>query len=80
MKTDPIDLPVVRIVLTLPDGEELTREWTLRDGPPRPPDPPAWTHGRTRAWAHPQDPITIAAYVDAGHEAEARAWIAELGA
>lgn len=70
-----LDRPVIRAVLTLPDGTELTRDWRMdeaasadwiMDGPPE------WLENPSRAWPHPQDPVTFKGTVREGYEDEAR--------
>lgn len=73
----PLDRPLVRAKFTMPDGEVLERDWTMRDveregKPPFEDAPPDWLEDPNRSWPHPQDPITFTGTVRAGHEQDAR--------
>jgi len=79
-KSHPYDRPLVRAEFTLPDGELLTRDWTMRDiereGHPdlaTEAGPPEWLENPSKDWPHPQAPITFRGTVKAGHEQDALA-------
>lgn len=80
MKRDPLEMPAIRLEFTLADGSKIERDFTMADSPnPRAlQNPPSWLTGRSRRWDHPQDPITFAGSVVAGHEDEARAYVEAL--
>lgn len=71
---------LLRVRLTMPDGEVVEREWVAPlhslMGPP--PEPLPWMRNPGRSWAHPRDPITLSADVLEGFEETAREWLAGL--
>lgn len=73
---DPTTVPVLRAEFTMPDGEVLTRDWTMTEAPADPDaaklreGPPSWLLNPRKAWDHPQDPITFKGNVKPGHEDE----------
>lgn len=75
---DPLTRPVVRVELSLADGSTLVREWSINDNPPEVEMQP-WMVGPSRAWPHPQDPITFKAKVLSGDTETAERWLSDLG-
>lgn len=71
---------VLRVRLTMPDGEVVEREWGMGDvetmGPP--PSPLPWMRNPARSWENPQDPMELRADVLEGFEETARSWLAGL--
>ena len=79
MGFDPRSAPVLRMIITFPDGEVWQREWNmdevddmpdgLRPGTRR----PEWVDEFEPDWATPIEPVTVRVTVKPGMEADARA-------
>lgn len=76
MKPSPMERPLIRVELTLPDGEVLERDWKMTDVPK--PDLDAlrpWVDNPRKAWDHPQDPITFKGDVKPEHVDDVRRFL-----
>jgi hypothetical protein len=72
--------PMVVVEFTLPDGELLTKTWTVGDCAER--KEPGFVNevlpllnNPRKAWDHPQDPLTFKGDVAPGNEKEVREWL-----
>lgn len=57
-------------------GQALSHEKTVNLDAIR--EVPRWAINPRRSWPHPQDPITLSARVEIGHDQEALAWLDEI--
>lgn len=79
-----LERPLLRIVVTLSDGETLTREQSFkgleREGRIEIGDPLPWMIDAKATWDHPQDPVTHTFTVAPEHDQTAREWFDNLTA
>ncbi len=70
--------PLLRVVLNFDGMRSEERAWTINDTHIPKPGIEPWMVSPSRAWDHPQDPITLAAWVSRENEAVALAWLEAL--